>query len=798
MVNKLKIIMSIASAMLMLTVVGIIVTDSEVEADGPVATYEWYGDGTETTFTISNEGDLLGFANLVNGTDGKTAVNFAGKTVTLGTSIDLTITEWVPIGTSSNNFSGTFDGGNNEISNLNITSDLIQHVGLFGYVSNATINDVAVEVDILIDNYQGTNALNIGAIAGYANASTFNNTDSSGSVVAKATKVDADSGSSVYAGGIIGYTGGVTNLTDCDSTVTLDCESQWTSPDFGANSKVFAGGMVGYFTAAAINDCTYTGKIIGKAVLNAEVGGIAGYGGDGSNKTEINGCTVIADISGESYRSYVGGIYGFLSNGNDDSLVSNCNVNVNDPDRKITSISSNNGYTGESRSIATVGGVFGQVGDNKITISDVSIGGILSAHNGASEKTDGVGIAAVVGLLGGTGHTISDIDAELVFESNDFNFLGISASIFEPTDGYTATNVNLKLDNLSLEREEDIFKISSGETLTVLGTLNNEGKIINDGTITVNGTLLNEGELKSNNTSFTISESGYLLDVGEITLSASENKIVVNGEYAGDNVDKVDVTSGKTIQYDELDVDNPVVSKPDSSIVAIKYSSPPTKPIEIELAGGMGVSIPVETIPSTANIIVSMKKFDMVSEVGGTTYDVEVLGIPSGTLLTVTLPATGSNSKVYFYLDGTYEEMNIISSTSDSVTFEVNHNSKFVVVSSSDPPTTLYKVTFPTGEGFSVRYNSVYITDKLPFNIFVEEGYELGNVWSSNGTIDYFGGGSYVLRDVTADSEVYINVTKTASGPSDNGTATVLIAIAAVAVAVLAILAYALINKGKI
>ena len=63
-----------------------------------VPAYDWYGDGSASTFTLSNINDLYGFANIVNGRDGKNANDFAGKTVKLADDIDLTGKVWTPIG----------------------------------------------------------------------------------------------------------------------------------------------------------------------------------------------------------------------------------------------------------------------------------------------------------------------------------------------------------------------------------------------------------------------------------------------------------------------------------------------------------------------------------------------------------------------------------------------------------------------------------------------------------------------------------------------------------------------------
>lgn len=68
---------------------------SEVDPEEPA--YDWY-DPNKSTFEINTLGDLYGFANIVNGKDGRTAFDFEGKTVVLKTDIDLSGKIWTPIG----------------------------------------------------------------------------------------------------------------------------------------------------------------------------------------------------------------------------------------------------------------------------------------------------------------------------------------------------------------------------------------------------------------------------------------------------------------------------------------------------------------------------------------------------------------------------------------------------------------------------------------------------------------------------------------------------------------------------
>ncbi len=69
------------------------------EEDEYEPSYEWFDEGEDTgEYVLKTPGDLYGFANIVNGRDGQTAYDFAGKTVKLDADIDLTGKVWVPIG----------------------------------------------------------------------------------------------------------------------------------------------------------------------------------------------------------------------------------------------------------------------------------------------------------------------------------------------------------------------------------------------------------------------------------------------------------------------------------------------------------------------------------------------------------------------------------------------------------------------------------------------------------------------------------------------------------------------------
>ena len=76
---------------------------------------------------------------LVNAGNDTTGVRFI-----LDNDIDLSsVSNFTPIGTSSNKFKGTFYGNGHTISNLTINSSS-GYTGLFGYTDGATIQDLGV------------------------------------------------------------------------------------------------------------------------------------------------------------------------------------------------------------------------------------------------------------------------------------------------------------------------------------------------------------------------------------------------------------------------------------------------------------------------------------------------------------------------------------------------------------------------------------------------------------------------------------------------------------------------------
>ena len=130
-----------------------------IEAWDTKADISWYNE-ENTEFAISKASELAGLAILVNGNN----VDFEGKTVKLGASIDLDGELWTPVGKYAwksedrRYFKGTFDGQGYTISNLYANSE---YAGLFGCVWGATIRNVVIEDAEVVGSGQA------GAISAY-------------------------------------------------------------------------------------------------------------------------------------------------------------------------------------------------------------------------------------------------------------------------------------------------------------------------------------------------------------------------------------------------------------------------------------------------------------------------------------------------------------------------------------------------------------------------------------------------------------------------------------------------------
>ncbi|MEK3977452.1 ZmpA/ZmpB/ZmpC family metallo-endopeptidase-related protein, partial [Psychrobacillus sp. FSL K6-1267] len=196
-------------------------------------------------------------------------------------NIDLSGVAWIPVGSNTTIFKGSFDGDGFTISGLtvNTTTDM---AGLFGYMNGGSIKNI----HLTGVNVKGTNR--VGGLVGYVQAGTVKNVSVKGTVSGKQ-----------FVGGVVGY-------SNINGKVL---EEMASFVDVIGETSV--GGIVGSNSYGTIQNSFSTGNV--KASGNS-VGGILGQGATGTVK--VLNVFSTGDIEG---AQYVGGLVGngsfSLSNG---------------------------------------------------------------------------------------------------------------------------------------------------------------------------------------------------------------------------------------------------------------------------------------------------------------------------------------------------------------------------------------------------------------------------------------------------------------------------------------------------
>ena len=348
------------------------------------ADYSWYSD-KETVYTLSRAADLVGFANIANGTaEGIAKTDFAGKTIKLAADIDLGGMDWTPIAS----FAGEFDGNGKTVSNFKLlVDDTHARAGFFNIlakgegvrVHDLTLSDVSATVgngrcgilansmqatvrNVTVKNVRATTTaptawvgglcafisggdlsgckvenLNVNAasgaqfIAGITCILQKNNATALVGCNVDGFKVDVTgSGDGCGVGGCIGQT-----QTGWNKPTLSDCTIKGI--DVTARGLVDFGGFVCWPGAHTVaTNCHTQGKVDASGITNTEcaVGGFfsnLGWNCNlGQKGHEVTGCT--ADVTITSGGAPAGGFIGAAMNSNNRSMYAsfdNCTAKGN-------------------------------------------------------------------------------------------------------------------------------------------------------------------------------------------------------------------------------------------------------------------------------------------------------------------------------------------------------------------------------------------------------------------------------------------------------------------------------------
>jgi hypothetical protein len=376
---------------------------------------ELTGEGTEAEpYLIADAAQLQKMDRLVNSADALVRNAYRDKYYKLTENIDMTSLSWLPLGdTAAAAFTGTFDGNSKTISNLTVNGT--SYVGMFGYISGATIRDLSLEdCDIRsTGGYAAGLAANSTAgstITGCQVSGTVSGTSPLGGIVAYATdsitvrdcSVEGAIAGVVVTSGGQGQLAGIIGRAQGGTRATVTVEDCSVSADITTEGS-YAAGIVGYVMASSINtmtikDCavnlgaddsiTATYEVAG-IVCNAPssltvencsvIGGtlratattatarIGGIVGDvpNSTKVQLTDCYVRTDI--EAANSYAGGLVGWIQNNATSVSVTGCAF---------------------SGSITGSGGIGGLVGTGtRLTVANCSVDGALA---GTGQNVGGI------------------------------------------------------------------------------------------------------------------------------------------------------------------------------------------------------------------------------------------------------------------------------------------------------------------------------------------------------------------------------------------------------------------------
>lgn len=255
--------------------------------------------------------------------------------------IDLSIYSgegWNPIGTSSSSFTGTYDGGNYVITDLEVKGEGKDYQGLFGYTEEATIRNVG-----LIDNTV-TGANYVGGLMGMANSSTtISNSYSTGSVI----------GTGNYTGGLLGFALS-SKINDSYATGSI-------------TGVRYTGGLLGSAISSPISNSYFTGEA--KGIGGGYTGGLTGFANDSTISNSY--ATGSVEDAGDNTGGFVGQyVLGEISNSYATGSVSSSgNLVGGFVGMAYNSVNISNSHaTGSVTGANKVGGFVGSA--NEVTISN--------------------------------------------------------------------------------------------------------------------------------------------------------------------------------------------------------------------------------------------------------------------------------------------------------------------------------------------------------------------------------------------------------------------------------------------
>lgn len=249
--------------------------------------------------------------------------NYTKTTVYLESDIDFTSdlsSQFEPIGINKTyNFKGTFNGQGHVIRNL-IMSSSLQHIGLFGYSSGRTIENVVIDKSCSFESSYSDMSINssdadIGSIIGRCDSYLIESIVNMANVT-----FTGNLSSNIFLGGIVGRF--------YSSCTVRNCVNYGSVIHFESVNTSFIGGLIGAYAGKGdgfINNCANYGTIVHGGISNELfLGGIAGANlGGGINGRNCISAGKLDNSTSANSNNYIGVIIGYVNKGSY-TIISEC------------------------------------------------------------------------------------------------------------------------------------------------------------------------------------------------------------------------------------------------------------------------------------------------------------------------------------------------------------------------------------------------------------------------------------------------------------------------------------------
>lgn len=541
-------------------------------------------DRTETIegiYYIANDVELGKFRDWVNGTNEKTATDFAGKTIKLTADIDLNNAAWTPIGTNENPFKGVFDGNDKTISNYNIIAADSNGSGLFGVIAGDANSDFTQLSDVVSEDgtFSTTNISEDKYTCVVKNLKVSNATVTGGTGTEYVSPVIGAASNAYIAN--INVTG--TNMTvykygagivaKLDKGVVNNCTTGGTFTGSGEGAGGHIAGIVAKVSGNApfvVMDCTNNARITAQYGFNAGIcGNVAA-----ANSLIVYNCTNNGAISGTGANIIAGVVAhsqgGYYIGCNNKGVLSGT---INDTDKGFGGIAgyitnyshffyncTNTGNMSEATA-PYVAGICGRSRQATTLYNCKNSGALPTSENGVAQimnLTDNQQLYMTITGEMTTEQMIAEI-SKVSGGKKAVTFAGTlsdDTTLMLPVDCESFTSATQRFSNVSLTNYNVAVTLNiPGEyTLTGLG----EGKTVTIGGtdvhVTVPHTETSGGSIKLSGDNITLSNSGTLNHVtftGEAnsTYTLNNNGTITYKTDAGNQhtVDSVEAARNITI-----------------------------------------------------------------------------------------------------------------------------------------------------------------------------------------------------------------------------------------------------------